>query len=157
MHETYYKISDITRAVDLETDKYMVQTQAPAKSSGVNVPEIHCVNKGLIPHMKPEKSTKVPVACQILPTHHLRPVHHTPPTDQRLPTSAVPLLPKPGVGQSRAGNRRKAKITLSIPKPSQIPTPPIPKPAQRTAQPLPEPVTQSQGSIVPQHHVPTMP
>ena len=85
----------------------------------------------------------------------LRPVHHTPPTDQRLPTNAVLHLPKPRVGQGRAGIRRKAKVTPSIPKPIQIPTPPIPKPAPRTVQPLPEPVTQSQDSIVPQPHVPT--
>ena len=98
----------------------------------------------------------IPVACPIPPTCHLRPVHHLPSTDQRLPTNAVPL-PKPRIGQGRAGIRRKAMVTLPIPKPIQTPTPPITKPAPRTAQPLPEPVTQSQDSTVPQHHVPTMP
>ena len=52
LHKSYYKISDMIRTVDLEMDKYMVQTRAQAKSSGVNVPEVHSVNKGLIPHMK---------------------------------------------------------------------------------------------------------
>ena len=81
LHEIYYKIGDITRTVDLETDKYMVQTRAQAKSSGVNVPEVHGANKGLILHVKPEKSTIIPVACPIPPTHHLRPVHQPPSTD----------------------------------------------------------------------------
>ena len=49
LHESYYKISDMTRTVDLETDKYMVQTRSIAKSSGVKVPEVHSMNKGLIP------------------------------------------------------------------------------------------------------------
>ena len=51
LHESYYNIGDITRTVDLEMDKYMVQTRAQAKSSGVNVPEVHSENKGLILHM----------------------------------------------------------------------------------------------------------
>ena len=114
----------------------MVQTRSQAKSSSVNRPEVHSANKGLIPHVKPEKSTIVPVACPIPPTCHLRPVHHTPSTDQGLPTNAVLPLPKPIVGQGRAGIRIKAKVTPPIPKPIQIPTPPIPKPAPQTAQPL---------------------
>ena len=127
----------------------MVQTRAQAKSGGVNVPEVHSVNKGLIPHVKPAKSMIIPVACLIPPTHYLRPVHHP-------PTNAVSPLPKPRVGQGRAGIRRKAKVTLPIPKPMQTPTPTITKPVPGTAQPLTEPVTQSQDSKVPQHHVPTM-
>ena len=42
----------------------------------------------------------------------------------------------------------------TIPKPIQMPIPPIPTPAPRTVQPLSEPITQSQDSILPQHHVP---
>ena len=38
-----------------------------------------------------------------------------------------------------------------------MPTPPIPKPAPRTVQPLTEPVTQLQDSILPQHHMQTVP
>ena len=113
--------------------------------------------KGLIPHVKPEKSAIFLVAHPIPPTCHLRPVSHTPSTNQGLPTNAVLPIPKPRVGQGRVGVRRKAKVTLPIPKPSQIPTPPIPKPDPRTAQPLPESITQSQDSIIPQHHVPMMP
>ena len=115
----------MTRTVDLEKDKYMVQTRSQAKSSGVNVPEVHSVNKGLIRHVKPEKSVIVRVACPIPPTCHLRPVHHTPSTDQRLPTNAVPPLPKLRVGQGRTGIRRKTKGNSTITKPDP-----------RTAQPI---------------------
>ena len=134
----------------------MIQTRSQAKSSGVKVPEVHSVCKGLIPHVKPEKSVTVPIACPMPPTCHLRPKHHTPSTDQRQPTNAVPPLPKPRVGQGRAGIRRKPKITPPIPKPIQIPIPPIPKPAPRTVEPLHVPVTQLQDSIIPQHHVQTV-
>ena len=85
----------------------------------------------------------------------LKAYHHTPSTDQRPPTNAVPSLPKPRVGQGRAGIRRKPKVTLPTPKSIQMPTLPMPKPAPRTLQPLPEPVTHLQDSIIPQHHVPT--
>ena len=138
-------------------DKYMVQARAQAKSSGVNVPEVHGANKGLILQVKPEKSMVIPVVWPFPPTCHLRPVHHSPPTVQRLPTNVILPYPKPRVGQGRAGIRRKAKVTPPISKPSQIPTCPIPKPAPRTVQPLTEHVTQSQDSIIPQHHVPAMP
>ena len=130
LHKSYYKICDIARTVDLEMDKYMVQTRSQAKSSGVNVPEVQSVNKGLIPHVKPEKSMIIPVACPIPHTCHLRPAHHTPSTDQGPPINAMPPLTKPRVGQGRAGIRRKPKVTLPIPKPIQIPIPPIPKPSQ---------------------------
>ena len=155
LHKVYYKISDMARTVDVEMDKYIVQTRSQTKSSGVKVPEVHSANKGLIPHMKPVKSVKVPIACPIPPTHHLRPTQKTPSTDQRLPTNAVLPLPKPRVGQGRAGIRRKPKVTAPIPKPIQLPAPPIPKPAPRTVLPLPEHVTQLQDSIIPPHPVPT--
>ena len=47
-HENYYRISNLTRTIDAETDKYLVQTRTQAKSSGVKVPEVHGANKGLI-------------------------------------------------------------------------------------------------------------
>ena len=98
----------------------MVQTRAQAKSSGTKLPEVHRAKKDLIPHIKPEKS--VQSACPIPPTCHLRPTHHIPHTDQRLPTNALPPLPKPRIGQGRAGIRRKPKVALSIPKVIQAPT-----------------------------------
>ena len=111
----------------------MVQTRSQAKSSGVKVPEVHGASKDLILQVKPEKSVTVPIVCPIPPTCLLRPIHHTPSTDQRLPTNAVPPLPKPRVGQGRAGLRRKPMVTLPIPKPIEIPTPPIPKPAPKNS------------------------
>ena len=123
------------------------------------MPEVHSANKGLIPHVKPEQQKPVAflLECQVPTTCHLRPIHQTTSTDQRPPTNTVPSLPKPRFGQGRAGIRRKPKVTLSIPKPIQIPTPLIPTPAPRTVHPLPEPVTQSQDSILPHHHVPAAP
>ena len=56
LHESYYTLGDITRNINLQTDKYMVQTRAQPKSSGVNVPDVHGANKGLILHMKPKRS-----------------------------------------------------------------------------------------------------
>ena len=155
LHESYYRISDLTKSGDSGTDKYLVQTRYQTKSRGINVPEVHSANKGLIPHVKPEKSVGVPTAHLIPPTHHLRSIHHTPHTDQRPPTNTVPPLPKPRIGHGRAGIRRKTKVIQPIPKPIQMLTPPIPMPTPRTVQPLTEPVTQSQDSILPQHHVPT--
>ena len=132
LHENYYRISDLTRTIDTRTDKYLVQTRSQTKSSGIKVPVVHSANKGLIPHVKPEcqKSVATPTAYLTPPTHHLRPIH------QATPTNAVPPLPKPRIGQGRAGIRRKPKITLPIPKPIHTPTPPIPTPAPRIVQSL---------------------
>ena len=133
----------------------MVQTRAQVKSSRIKLPEVHGAKKDLSPHMKPEKS--VQRTCPIPPACHLRPIHHMPHTDQRLPTNAIPPLPKPRIGQGRAGMRRKARVAPPIPEVIQTPTPPMPKPAPRTVVPLTEPVTQSQDSILPQHQVLTIP
>ena len=45
-----------------EEDRSLVQTRSQAKSSGVKVPEIHGIEKSLVPHVKPEriKSVKLP-------------------------------------------------------------------------------------------------
>ena len=130
-------------------DQYMVQTRAQVKSSSIKLPEVNRARKDLIPHVKPEKS--VQSACPIPPTCHLRPIHHIPHTDQRPPTNAMPPVPKPRMGQGRAGIRRKLKVALPITKVIQTPTLPMPMPGPRTVQPLTESVTQSQDSILPQH------
>ena len=98
LHESYYKISDLAKTIDSRTDKYLVQTRSQVKSSGIKVPDVQAVNKGLIPHVKPEKSVAAPIACLIPPTHHLRPIHQTLSTDQRLLINAVLPLPKPRIG-----------------------------------------------------------
>ena len=35
-----------------QTSKYLIQTRSQAKSSGIKIPEIHGMNKGLNPHVK---------------------------------------------------------------------------------------------------------
>ena len=67
------------KTIDSGTDRYLVQTRSQAKTSGIKMSEVHGTNKGLIPHIKPEKST---ITHQISPTCHLRPVHQIPLTDQ---------------------------------------------------------------------------
>ena len=49
--ENYCKLDNMT-----ETDKYLVQIRSQAESSGVKVPEVHGIDKGLILHVKPEKT-----------------------------------------------------------------------------------------------------
>ena len=155
LHESYDRLRNLINFTNQGMDKYMVQTRAQVKSSGIKLSEVNGAKKDLILHVKPEKS--VQSVCPIPPTCHLRPIHHIPHTDQRLPTNAMPPVPKPRIGQGRAGITRKPKVALPIPKVIQMPTLPMPMPAPRTVLPLTEPLTQSQGSILPQHQVPTVP
>ena len=142
-----------------ETDKYLVQSRSQAKSSCIKVPEICNVDKGLIPHVKPEhqKSVVAPSTHPTPPTHCTSPMHQTQIIDQGLPTNIVLPIPKPRIRKGRAGIRRKPRVTLPIPKPIQTPAPPIPTPAPREVQPLPEPEAQAQERTIPQHHVPMEP
>ena len=143
--ENYYRLSDLAETIDTETDIYLVQTRFQAKSSGIKVPEVHSKDKGLIPHIRPEHQKLVaPATCPTLPKCHTRPAHQTQSIDQRLPTNAVPPLPKLRIGQGGAGIRRKPKITQPIPKPIQTPASPIPTSAPGAVQPLPKPMVQSQ-------------
>ena len=82
LHEKYYNFSNMT-----EDDKYLVQTRSQAKSSEVEVPEVHGIEKSLVPHVKPERKKSI-----------------KPPTDKRHP------VPKPRIGQGRVGIRRKVRI-----------------------------------------------
>ena len=52
LHDRYYNI----RGMRME-DKYLVQTRSQAKSSGTKLPEVDRVDKGIIPHVRPEKQT----------------------------------------------------------------------------------------------------
>ena len=135
----------MTGTTDIKTGKFLVQTRSQAKSSNIKVPEVHSADKGLILHVKPEhqKSVAIPTACSTPPTHHTKPTHQAQSIGQRPPTNVVPPLPKPRIGQGRAGIRRQPKITLPIPKPIQTPTPPIPTPTPRVVQPLPDHVVKS--------------
>ena len=106
LQERYSNLGDMT-----EDDIYLVQTRSQAKSSGVKVPEVHRIEKSLVPHVKPErlKSVKAPM------------------------DKSMPIL-KPRIGQDRAGIRRKVRV---VP-PLQMP---IHTPAPKAAPSLPQPVT----------------
>ena len=54
LHENYYRIDDMKEDDKLETDKYLAQTRSQTKSSGVTIPKVHGVDKGLNLHVKPE-------------------------------------------------------------------------------------------------------
>ena len=85
-------MSSTTGIGETETNKYLIQTRSQAKSSGIKVLEIHGVNKGLNPHVKPEKQRP-------LPTHSTPLTNPIQPVDKGLPTHPIP---KPRIGQVRA-------------------------------------------------------
>ena len=93
LHDRYYNV----RNVRME-DKYLVQTQSQSKSSGINLPEVHEVDKGINPYVKPEKQT-------------LKPTTVTPETKTSTWT-------KPRLGQGRAGLRGKLK-PVTTPQPNK--------------------------------------
>ena len=85
-------------------DKYLVQTRSQVRSSGIRLPEIHGVNKGINPHLKPERQRPLPT----LPTQSIPPTHTTQPFDKGPPTHPIPKL---RIGQGRAGLRKKGQST----------------------------------------------
>ena len=109
-------------------DKYMVQTRSQVRTSGIKVPEIHGAHKGLDPHVQPGKQKPLPI--QIV--------------NKGMPTHPIP---KPRIGQGRAGLRRKVKAPLPIASPHPLPVQPMTEHDSRTAMPLPEPTNQSQSHI----------
>ena len=100
--EHFYQFNSMTRMGETETNKYLIQTRSQAKSSGIKVPEIHGINKGLNPHVKPERQRLLPS----LPTQSTPPTNLAQPVDKGLPTQP---FPNPRIGQGRAGLRRKIK------------------------------------------------
>ena len=53
LQKNYYNLGNTSE------DKYLVQTRSQAKSSGVKVPEVHGIEKCLVPHVKPERLKSV--------------------------------------------------------------------------------------------------
>ena len=137
------------RLISPKTDKYLVQTRSQAKSSGIKVLEIHGTNKGLNPHVKLGKQRPLPS----LPTHSLPPTSLVQPVDKGLPTHPIP---KPRIGQGRAGLRRKVKTNQPISFSKQMPTQPITTHVSEAALPLPESIIQSQVYVHPQQHIPIL-
>ena len=112
-------------------DRYLLQTRTQVKSSGVKLPEIHGANKGLDPHVQPDKQRPFPS----LPIQTV--------------DKGLPLLPnpKPTIGQGRARLRRKVKTLQPISLPHQLPDQPITKHVLKTVMPLPKPTDQSQSHV----------
>ena len=147
--EHFYQIDSTTRFSQTEANIYLVQIRSQAKSSGIKVLEIHGVNKGINPHVKPERQRPLP----ILPTCSILPTDLTQPVNKGMPKQPIP---KPRIGQGRAGLRRKIRTNQPIPLPKQTPAQPIPAPAPKKALSLPEPIVQSQESMQSQHHLPVL-
>ena len=117
-----------------KNDRYLVQTRSQAKSSGIKILEIHGAKKGLDPHVRPGKQISLPS----LPIHSV---------DKGQPTHPIP---KPRIGQGRAGLRRKVKMNQPMPSTQQTPAQLVITHVPKTALPLPEPITQSQVNVQPQ-------
>ena len=76
LHEKYYN-----------TENYLVQTTSQARSSGINLLEVHCMGKNLDPNTKPEKQ-------------HANPIKGS--------------IEKPCIGQGRAGSTRKRSDPINL-------------------------------------------
>ena len=130
------QVSDYFYHIDNEInlpskDKYMVQTRSQVRSSGIRLPEIHGANKGLDPHVQPGKQKLFPIQT----------------VNKGMPTHPIP---KPRIGQGRAGPRRKVKAPQPITSPHLLPAQPIIEHDSRTVMPLPEPTSQLQNHVQPQ-------
>ena len=139
------QVSDYFYRIDNESklpskDKYLVQTRSQVRSSGIRLPEIHGVNKGINPHLKPERQRPLPT----LPTQNIPATHTTKPVDKGPPTHPIP---KPRIGQGRAGLRRKVKAPIPIASLHPLPVQPITEHDSRTAVPLPELTNQLQSHV----------
>ena len=74
--------------------KYLVQTRSQAKSSGISLPEVHGLGKGLNPNIRPEKQVIRPnIASEVKGVSQI----------------------KPRLGQGRAGTKWKIKLPVSPP------------------------------------------
>ena len=89
------KVSDYFSCIDNESnlprkDKYLVETRSQVRASGIRLPQIHGANKGLDPHVQPGKQKSFPIqtVSKGTPTHP---------------------IPKPRIGQGRAGTKKKGK------------------------------------------------
>ena len=145
--EHFYQFNNMTGSSEIETNKYLIQTRSQAKSSGIKVLEIHGLNKGINLHVKPGKQRPLPT----LPTHNTPPTNLAQPINKGPPTHPIP---KPMIGQGRAGLRRKFRTNQPIPLPKWTLAQPILTPAPKEAPSLPEPIIQSQENVQPQHHIP---
>ena len=117
-----------------------MQTRSQPKSSGIKLLEIHSMNKHLNPHIKLGRQRPL----STLPMHNIPPTSLVQPVDKGQPTHPIP---KPRIGQGRAGLRIKFKTHQPIPLPKQMPAQPITTHVPKTAPSLPKPMAQSQDSV----------
>ena len=110
MGNHFYQINDTNEISHPETNKYLIQARLQAQSSGIKVPEIHGMNKVFNLYVRPGKQR--PLAT--LPMHSIPPTSLTQPVDKGPPTHPIP---KPRIGQGRAGLRRKFRTNQPIPLP----------------------------------------
>ena len=97
LHERHYTTGKVTKE-----DRYLVQNRLQSKSSGVSLPEVHGVQKGIDTHVKLGKQAIKPTTVS---------------TEVK-----ITVCRKPRIGQGRAGLRRKVKmVPPSQPnKPAQV-------------------------------------
>ena len=143
----FYQINSTNEISETETNKYLIQTRSQAKSSGIKVPEIHGVNKGINPHIKLGRQRPLPT----LPMHNIPPTTLAQPVDKGPPSHPIP---KPRIDQGRAGLKRKIRTNQSIPLPKWTLDQPIQTSTPKDGLSLPEPTVQSQENVQPQHHMP---
>ena len=72
----------MNKTSETETNKYLIQTRSQAKSSGIKVPEIHGVNKGINAHIMPGRQRPLPT----LSMHSILPTTLAQPVDKGMPT-----------------------------------------------------------------------
>ena len=98
-HNHFYQFNSMNEIS--ETENCLIQTRSQAKCSGIKVPEIHGANKGINPHVKP--GNQGPLLT--LPMHSIPPTNLVKPFDDKGPPTHP--IPKPRIGQGRAGLKRK--------------------------------------------------
>ena len=86
LRDRYYNIGQEKES------RYLIQTLSQTKPSGIKLPAVHGVNKGVCPIVKPEKQILKPIKLATEPN----PQH------------------RPRLGHGRAGLRRKMKISVQI-------------------------------------------
>ena len=124
------------------TNKYLIQTRSQAKSGDIKVPEIQGTNKGLDPYIKQGRQRPLPT----LPMHCIPPNSLTQPIDKGPTTHPIP---KPRIGQGRAGLKRKIRTNQPVPSPKWTIAQPMQTPAPKEAFSLPEPIVLSHGKVQP--------
>ena len=106
----------------------------------LKVPEIHSANKGINPHIKLGRQRPLPTP----PMHSIPPTNLAQPVDKRPPTHPIP---KPRIGQGRAGLKRKFRTNQPRLLPKWMLAQPIQTPTPKEALSLPESTVQSQGNV----------